>query len=357
MNNVVKLFGPPGTGKTTELLRLMEGLLEQGVSPARIAYLTFTVKARAEAVERATEKFGFETEELPYFRTLHSIAYRQLGMTGSTMLRKRDLGEFSEYIGMPITGPERLTESGLAMTNGNQRGDRFLAFDHLRRHRGQGVDEAYRQWREDETIYITRYFSESYEQWKRHEGLRDFTDLLEDVSEPLPVDYVFVDEAQDLSRLQWQALSIIAADAERVWVAGDDDQAIFTWAGADPRELLRLKGEVRVLGQSYRVPVEVHELAGKMVRRIKERQPKEWKPRDHRGKVRWLLNLDSVDFSREGSYLVLYRNHYLGKPVEALLHSEGLPYGHSARPVAADLLVREVAQAERALSCTGPRGV
>lgn len=332
MRNVHKLFGPPGTGKTTALLNLLEQVLEEGVPPERVAYMTFTTKARREAVERAQARFSFTKEQMPYFRTLHSIAYRQLGISGSMMAHKAELAQFAERIKMPISGYESRTESGLVMTNGDLRGDKFLTFDHLRRHRQQSVDEAYKDWREDETIFMARHFCEEYERWKEEEGVFDFTDLLIQADRPLPVDVIFVDEAQDLSALQWRTLEKLAANAERVYVAGDDDQAIFAWAGADPDELLRLEGAITVLDQSYRVPSSVHELAGKMVSRIKRRQPKTWKPREEKGEVRWLTEVDSVDFTREGSYLVLYRNHYLGKPVEARLRSEGVPFGHPGRP-------------------------
>lgn len=331
MNDVVKIFGPPGTGKTTTLLDLLEKTLDEGIPPERIAYMTFTVKARREAMERIVERFDFTQDQLPYFRTLHSIAYRELGVTGPMMVHHGELKEFAELIGMEITGPSRATESGLTMTNGNLRGDRFMTFDHLRRHRGQDLEAAYRDWREDEDLFITRHFCKTYRKWKDTEGLMDFTDLLTAISDPLPVDIVFVDEAQDLSSLQWRTLEKLAATASKVYVAGDDDQAIFAWAGAEPEELLTLQGEIQILGQSYRVPTAVHELAGKMVSRIKRRQPKEWKPRDEAGSVRWLMNQDTADYTHDGSYLVLYRNHYMGQAVEEKLRSEGIPFGHNQK--------------------------
>lgn len=330
-SNVTKLFGPPGTGKTTALLNLLEKTLEEGVPPERVAYMTFTVKAREEAYQRATKRFGFTAKQLPYFRTLHSIAYRQLGLSPSMLVHPPELQEFSELVGFDITGLSGMTESGLTMTNGDKRGDKFMTFDHLRRHRLQTLEEAYRDWREDEDLFSTRHFTRSYNKWKQDEGLIDFTDLLSQVEAPLPVDVVFVDEAQDLSALQWKALNVLSADATTIYIAGDDDQAIFEWAGADPQELLGLKGKVQVLDQSYRVPRTVHELAGKMVKSIKRRQPKQWRPRDVEGKVSWTTEVDHVDFNREGTYLVLYRHHFSGKPVEAQLRSVGMPFGHSKK--------------------------
>ena len=74
------ILGPPGTGKPTTLLRIVEDSLKRGVPPERIAYLAFTRKAAYEAQERAMAQFGFEEGRFPYFRTLHSRAFKQLGL-------------------------------------------------------------------------------------------------------------------------------------------------------------------------------------------------------------------------------------------------------------------------------------
>ena len=70
-----RIFGPPGTGKTTTLLNMVEEALSNGTSPNTIAFLAFTRKAANEAKERAAVRFNLDPEnDLPYFRTLHSLA-------------------------------------------------------------------------------------------------------------------------------------------------------------------------------------------------------------------------------------------------------------------------------------------
>ena len=67
------ILGPPGTGKTTRLLQLVEEYLEKGTLPKEIGYFAFTKRAANEAINRACIKFNFEKDDLKYFQTLHSF--------------------------------------------------------------------------------------------------------------------------------------------------------------------------------------------------------------------------------------------------------------------------------------------
>lgn len=328
MTQTQKLFGPPGTGKTRTLLNYMEQELERGVRPDRLAYLTFTVKARAEATERATTRFNRTVADLPFFRTLHSIAYRELGMTKSSLVANaRDLDDFGELAGVEFTG-KRVDDAdmGLPQPSGGALGDRLLHFDHWRRHNFMTVEQALRVWPDDLDLYEARRFAQVYASWKENECLYDFTDLLERSTAPLPVDVIIVDEAQDLSELQWAVLDRFAANAKRVYIAGDDDQAIFTWAGASPHAFLRRAGTSRVLGQSYRVPRSVQTLAQQVIGRVKDRQVKQWKPRDAEGKVSYAFEIAQTDVDPDVDTLILYRHHYLAADVEEHLRASGVPY-------------------------------
>src|SRR2546430_694612 len=74
------IFGSPGCGKTHALLEVVDNLLTDSFSPEKIAFMAFTKKAADEARDRAMRKFSLSPRELPWFRTLHSLAFRQLGM-------------------------------------------------------------------------------------------------------------------------------------------------------------------------------------------------------------------------------------------------------------------------------------
>jgi DNA helicase-2/ATP-dependent DNA helicase PcrA len=332
---IVKIYGPPGTGKTYALLTIMEKELARGVKPPRLAYLSFTKQARREAMRRAMEKFKLTEDDLPNFRTLHAICYRELNMTAGGMVKgTNDLKELGDRLGLPFTYYMRHSDDSMMdMPSGGEVGDRLLQIDHVRRHHMLSVEEAWAgRFDDDLTIFQVRRFVQAYTEWKRTEGLRDFTDLLEQAEDALEVDVVIVDEAQDLSRLQWAALHRLCRNAKRMYIAGDDDQAIFTWAGADPSGFLTHPGKVRILGQSYRIPHAVHPLAIGLAEQITVRQPKDWKPRKHAGHLNYAPDISRLRLDPARSYLLLYRHHYLVENVETLVRDQGLPYRRSDRP-------------------------
>ena len=97
------ILGPPGTGKTTTLLNLVDQFIQDGVRPKQIGYFSFTKRAATEAASRAADKFGLDRDnDLAFFRTLHSYAFNQLGMTKEKMLGADDYREFGEKCGIPI---------------------------------------------------------------------------------------------------------------------------------------------------------------------------------------------------------------------------------------------------------------
>ena len=72
----------------------------------------------------------------------------------------------------------------------------------------------------------------------------------------------------------------LARNVEHVYIAGDDDQAIYRWAGADVEHFIDLKGINTYLKQSYRVPRKVHDIALSVVKRIGSRKEKVWEPKE-----------------------------------------------------------------------------
>lgn len=113
---------------------------------------------------------------------------------------------------------------------------------------------------------------------------------------------------------------------------------VFTWAGADVQTFLSLEGEVKVLDQSYRVPAAVHELANKVVRRIRSRQEKEWHPREEQGAIKFYNQFDHVDVT-SGEWLILASTNYMLNDLHEWVKSQGLMFErHGQRSISENIL-------------------
>ena len=329
------ILGPPGTGKTTTLLNLVDQFIQQGVRPKQIGYFSFTKKAATEAANRAAEKFGLDVDnDLAFFRTLHSYAFNQLGMTKEKMLGADDYKEFGEKCGIPIK-TARFSDSDGTFNCDNE----YLTIINTAAVKRIDLLDYYDSRQnildiERSTLFL---LSEELKRFKKEKGLKDFNDLLEDFIAKESINkfkVLFIDEAQDLSLLQWEMVRKIWSRAEKTYIAGDDDQAIFKWAGADVDHFIALKEEVddiQTLDQSYRIPGgPIHELSQKIIGQVQNRFDKNYKPRAEEGVLRRYSDITQVDMS-EGNWLVLSSaNHFLDQ-VKEVCELRGWYYQYKGR--------------------------
>jgi DNA helicase-2/ATP-dependent DNA helicase PcrA len=166
--------------------------------------------------------------------------------------------------------------------------------------------------------------------YKKEYDLIDFNDMITEFtkSDKSPnFDVVFIDEAQDLSLMQWDMAKSIWNKTEDTFIAGDDDQAIFKWAGADVDSFIALQNQMinLPLTQSFRIPAKVHGLAMGIINRIRNRIDKNWQPKTNQGSLHRHFDIDSVDMST-GEWLVLARTRHMLKDVEDSLYRKGFYY-------------------------------
>lgn len=332
------VVGPPGTGKTTTLLNLLDSYLKQGINPNQIGYLSFTVKAADEAKTRAMERFNFKKEDLPWFRTLHSLGFRWLKMNTGELMKKSQYSELCERLGLEYSGYVVL-DDGMQMS-GAMIGDRMLFNEGLMRVRMISREEQYRLSQEDYSFAEFDRLCTALDKYKASYALLDFNDILilllrEQVLPKFKV--LFIDEAQDLSKLQWAVVDRLIANSEVAYVAGDDDQAIFRWAGADPESFINCKGTVKTLSRSYRLSRAVFNRADSIIRHCGTRRPKSFVSAEHPGKVLYCSSPDELDLS-EGNWLVLARNAYLLNPFETICEEAGFAYTSKKSPLQVEVI-------------------
>ena len=163
--------------------------------------------------------------------------------------------------------------------------------------------------------------------YKKTYGLIDFTDMIQkflDTKNTPPFDVIFVDEAQDLSLIQWSMINKIEKDTGcDVWVAGDDDQAIFGWAGADVDSFIDYEAEEIPLKQSERVPSIIQKTALNVINRIDNRILKKYLPKEQPGEIHERYKLSDIDLSTS-DWLILTRTKSLLKPIPTYLKKKGL---------------------------------
>ena len=322
------VLGPPGTGKTTKLLSLVESYLESGVPPDRIGYFAFTRRAAQEAIDRACLKFNFSKKELPYFRTLHSLAFQQAGLNHSQVITSEKYQEIAEWLKIGKFFIGGVTEQGPYKDFGY--GDKFLEIINMARILREPLKKIYNQSIVPLKTDWARvdYVARGLEHWKEAYGLFDYTGMLElflhrDLCPKLEV--VFIDEAQDLSPIQWEMVRRLEEKSKICYVAGDDDQAIFRYAGADVEQFVGLEGDVTLLDKSYRIPSLHHDLSIQVIHKIVGRRAKPFTAKEDKGEIFWHRHSEEVDLS-DKDWLLLSRTTRGAEQIEEEVRKRGHLY-------------------------------
>ena len=279
-------------------------------SRSNTAVLSFS---RAGAAE-LTSRLGKDAEEFGFVGTIHALCFKALSLTRGQVATvekfKAHIGNYEEASLYTMQDVElALSIGGLVARTGRSMAEVFDMFPTL----ATAVTDEYFD-------FMWRW----YGNWKSAYFLADFDDMLARAN-PGPFDIVIIDEAQDLSPLQWDLVDRLVADKGQLILAGDDDQSIYTWAGADSQGMMKAGGTVHILEQSYRVPRAILPLAISTVSQIKNRQSKRYEPRDYEGRLSATGEMLIAD---DGIYdcLVLCRDRWTMQGIEEEYIQLGRPY-------------------------------
>ena len=363
---VTRLFGGPGSGKTTALLDRVEGILEdEGVEMRDVLVVSYTRAAAAEVRERLAERLDENPRSLKgNVCTMHAKAYELLDLSRSDVVGESAKEEFCEGYGIEFE--DEHGGAGRRTARSTTIGNKIIATSQWLQRTNREVADWYDvpfQW-DDETVRLppeiddraqegNKYtptwpsdddridVPEAIRGWRNYKGENDlvgFADMLERVQQRSlqpTVDYLIIDEFQDITKLQYEVYEEWKPHLEKVLIAGDDDQVVYAWQGADPRLLLEEGGEDVILDTSYRLPSRILHTVQQEIGHIDERQEKNLSPRTEGGVVEAVESPSMLDLVRDvrrtintndGSIMILFRARYqMFRFIDEFI-SEGIPF-------------------------------
>ena len=288
---IYKYYGPPGTGKTYKLISRAKAYVRKYKTPLhRIGYFAFTKKA----AEEAKQRMPFENKKLRYFKTLHALAFEcikvdDLNISQEDIMQPYHYEEFGKKLNLQVKFYDRYNKDEsfyLGFENPyfqiisravNKCTSIRKEFD-LEEHDPRNVN-----WVQLDHIYNNLL------EYKSKKKLLDFNNIIQiltDQPENIPeFDVIFIDEAQDLSPLQWKLFDILKTKTKDIYLAGDDDQAIFAWAGADVKRFIAEPAKEKTLIYSKRISKSIQLQSTVPINNIVgPRKLKKYYPRNYQGK-------------------------------------------------------------------------
>jgi superfamily I DNA/RNA helicase len=324
--NRIKVFGPPGTGKTTWCIETLGHHLEAG---DRVLFVSFTRAAADEGHARLVARFG----EIPAHatcRTLHSLCLRILDIPKTCLFEQWDVrNEFYHTIDRMNLSNQKI--AGTLELYQRLRNQECYTPDILE-HVGA-------QYELSEVEGLKTLFVNRYEAFKARDARVDFTDLLFRVSKgegSIPeYDVVIIDEAQDLTTLQWRVMERICLKGPHtVYAVGDDDQSVYQFMGADVEYFLNWPcTSVQVLNRTYRLPQNFLDYSQRIAERISHRQQKTIRTEVGQNGLINVGNVTShIPFYRHATELYVVRNRYMLSKIQQHLALFGCPYSGRYSP-------------------------
>ncbi|MBR6009627.1 MAG: UvrD-helicase domain-containing protein, partial [Clostridia bacterium] len=355
IDGAVLILAGAGSGKTRALTYRMAHMLDEGIPAWQILMITFTNKAAREMRERVDRLCGGKADEA-WIMTCHACCARILRRDIEKLGYKREFSIYDEddktvvikRICKQLNINDKLYPPRMIKGVISDAKNRMLT-----------PQEWLNENPDARSKPIYKVYAE-YENTLKSNNALDFDDLLVKTLELLashpPVlesyqnkfRYIMVDEYQDTNVAQYQLVRLLAGERKNLCVVGDDDQSIYSWRGADIRNILSFEQDfpgctVIKLEENYRSTGNILSAANRVISNNSARKSKElWTGADKGERIRYFRALDEREeaafvadsimrLSRagvpEGDIAVLYRTNAQSRVLEEALVRRGIKYG------------------------------
>lgn len=345
-----------GAGKTKTIVERIRYLVDTGVSPSAILAVTFTNKAAREMRERIGQGLNFSVSERPFISTFHALGVYILREHSAkagikkyfSILDRNDSKRAAKEALLALGLDPKICDPG-----------RIMALISTEKGRGIGAREYAEDERRGYFRSVVRQVWPEYEKILERDNALDFDDLLTKTLNLLKSDsqvrdyyrnvwrYIHIDEYQDTNRVQYEISKILVGGNQNICVVGDIDQNIYSWRGADIRNIIDFEkdypeAQVVVLEENYRSTKTILEAANAVIAKNKLRREKSLFTENTRGdKITLLQGIDEADEAElisskaeelinEGvppeEIAVLYRANFQSRALEEAFINRSIPY-------------------------------
>jgi len=356
VNGPVLILAGPGSGKTRVLTHRVAFLLEKGLSPQNILAVTFTNKAAGEMKERVGKLLAGKTEEAPLIGTFHSICARWLRNEIGRLGYKSNFTIFDADDSRSLL-KKTMKELGIS----EEQFKPNLIKEVISRAKNELADE--KLYESQAFDFFPQTVSKIYSRYQQHlrevnaldfddlimltvKLLQDFPEILERYQKKYR--YLLVDEYQDTNHAQYLFINLLARKYRNLFVIGDDAQSIYSWRGADFRNILKFEEDypearIILLEQNYRSTQQILDAAGQIIKNARQKKEKKLWTENKDGRP--LIIFEAADEQEEGGFIaeeisrlrqeeklayrdfvILYRTNAQSRSLEEALLRAGIDY-------------------------------
>lgn len=360
----VLILAGAGAGKTKTITERIRHLIHTGVAPSNILAITFTNKAAKEMRERISARLQSDRElnrpiafqERPFISTFHSLGVHILREQGSRIGIRKTFAIFDRD-----DSKKAVKDALISINLDPKTHDPGAILSLISKFKGKGI--AHHEWGSvDQGGYFMDVVGQVwplYERTLEQENALDFDDLLlktnsllrdfEDARKYYQSvwKYVHIDEYQDTNRVQYEIAQSLVGPEKNLCVVGDIDQNIYSWRGADIKNILAFENDfpnaqVVTLEENYRSTKTILEAANAVIEKNKIRRKKNLFTSNDAGQK--ISVISSIDESNEAYFIaskskelierganpdeiaVLYRANFQSRIMEEAFISLGVPY-------------------------------